>query len=89
MKAFTCKLPFCIVVLFIILNHKVCLIIFPICAYLNKKVTSNGYLHVNSANRIKVNELTTLYLKSIMSTYCGLSKWCVNSWFLSHLQDLI
>ena len=55
--------------------------------YLKKKIISNP--HVNIANPIKINKVTTIDLKSIMSTYCGLSKWCVDSVFVSQLQDLI
>ena len=70
-----CELPFCVVVLFVIFEPQdlfdfVC----AICAYLSVNVTgtSNGY--VNIANPIKINKLTTVYLKSIMSRYFGLSK---------------
>ena len=65
------------------------MILFAICAYLNEYVTSASYPHVNIANPIKINIITTLYLKSIINTYCELSKWCMVSRFPSHLQDLI
>ena len=59
----------------IVLNHKIGLIIFAICVYLNGKVTSTSYPYVNIANLMKINEITTVYLESIISTYCKLSKW--------------
>ena len=71
------------------LNHKIGLILFAICAYLNEYVASASYQHVNIANPIKINNITTLYLKSIINTYCKLSNWCVVSSFPSCLQDLI
>ena len=74
MKVIRCELPFCVVVLFVNFNHKICLIMFAICACLNENVTSTSYPHVNIANLIKMNKLMTVYLKSIMSTHCRLSK---------------
>ena len=59
----------------------ICLIMFAIGVYLNEKVTSTNYPHINIANQIKVNKLTTVYLKSIISTYCGLSTWDADSGF--------
>ena len=86
MKAIRCELPFCVVVLFLIFEPQD---LFAICAYLNVNVTSTSNPHVNIANPIKINKLMTVYLKSIMSRYFGLSKWCVDSVFASQLQDLI
>ena len=71
MKAIRCELPFCVVAPFYMIKTED---LFAICAYLSVNVTciSNG--HVNIANPIKINKLTTVYLKSIMSRYFGLSK---------------
>ena len=60
-----------------------------ICAYLNEYVTSAGYPRVNIANTIKINNITTVYLKSISGTSFELSKWCVVGSFPPQLQDWI
>ena len=77
------KGPFCEVVLFVILNHKICLVMFAICTCLNEKVTTTSYSRVNITNQIKINKTRVVYLKSVMSTYCILSKWWVVYSFLS------
>ena len=71
MKAIRCELPFCVVVLFVIFEPLdfVC-----IWAYLSVNITGSNNGRVNLANPIKINKLTTVYLKSIMSRYFGLSK---------------
>ena len=63
--------------------------LFAICGYLNENVISASYPHVNIANTIKLNKLTTVYLKSIMSRCYELSKRFVISGFPSQLQDMI
>ena len=58
----------------VLLNHKPRLISFANPKYLNENVTSTSNPYVNIANPIKINKLTTVYLKSIMGTYCGLCR---------------
>ena len=64
MKVIRCEPPFCVVVLF--MNHKICLNLFAILVYLNEKVTSAGYPHINISSQIQINKLMTVDLKSIM-----------------------
>ena len=89
MKVIICELLFCVVVMFRMFEPQDLFILFAICAYLNEYVTSASYPHVNIANPIKINNITTLYLKSIINTYCELSKWCMVSRIPPELQDLV
>ena len=59
-----------------------------LCVF-EEKVTSARNSHVNIANRIQINKLSTVDSKSITATYCRLSTICVVGVFVSQLQDLI
>ena len=46
----------CSCIVFLYLNHRICLILFAVCAYWNDKVTSSSNPHVDIANPIKINK---------------------------------
>ena len=46
----------CSCIVFLYLNHRICLILFAICAYWNDKMTSSSNPHVDIANPIKINK---------------------------------
>ena len=63
MKVIKFGLLFCVDVLFLLsLNHKICLILFAICVYLNKKVSNTNYPHVNITNSIEIIKTMTVYI---------------------------